>query len=369
MINRRKSKEIIIGNIKIGGSAPVSVQSMCNTDTRDVSATLEQINKMAERGCELVRLAVLNKDAGDAIKDIVKHSPLPLIADIHFDYRLAIQCINNGINALRLNPGNIGKRENVEKVVKLAKQQKIPIRIGVNAGSLEKNLQEDNETEDKVLSPHSPIALSPSDNLAMQMVKSALKHIKILEDLDFDLIKVSLKSSDVLTTIEAYRLIAEKIPYPLHLGVTEAGTMRQGLIKSSVGLGTLLAEGIGDTIRVSLTEDPVEEVTAGFDILKSLNLRQRGVNFISCPTCGRTQINLIELAKRVEEKFKDLDKPVTIATMGCAVNGPGEARHADFGIAGGIGEGYIFKKGEIVARVPEEQLLEKLEEIIIKSSV
>lgn len=349
MIKRRKSKELLIGNVKIGNGAPISVQSMCNTDTRDIDATLNQINEMADKGCELVRLAVLNKDAADAIKEIVKKSPVPLIADIHFDYKLAIQCINNGISALRLNPGNIGKRENVENVVTLAKQQNIPIRIGVNAGSLEKDLQ------DKDIP------------LSEKMVQSALGHIKILEDLDFDLIKVSLKSSDVLTTIEAYRSIAEKIPYPLHLGVTEAGTMRGGLIKSSVGLGTLLAEGIGDTIRVSLTENPVEEVSAGFDILKSLGLRERGVNFISCPTCGRTQIDLISLAKKVEERFKDLDKPITIATMGCAVNGPGEARHADFGIAGGVGEGIVFKKGEIIAKVPESQLLEKLEEIIIKS--
>ncbi len=351
MINRRKSKELFIGNVKIGGNAPISVQSMCNTDTRDVNATLNQINEMAAKGCELVRLAVLNKDAADAIKDIVKKSPVPLIADIHFDYKLAIQCINNGINALRLNPGNIGKRENVEKVVSLAKQQQIPIRIGVNAGSLEKELQ------DKDIP------------LSEKMVISAMGHIKILEDLDFDLIKVSLKSSDVLTTIEAYRSIAEKIPYPLHLGVTEAGTLRGGLIKSSVGLGTLLAEGIGDTIRVSLTENPTEEVTAGFEILKSLGLREKGVNFISCPTCGRTQIDLIGLAKKVEERFKNLDKPITIATMGCAVNGPGEAKHADFGIAGGVGEGIVFKKGEIIAKVPEEQLLEKLEEIITKSSI
>ncbi len=349
MIKRRKSKELLIGTVKIGNGAPISVQSMCNTDTRDVNATLNQINEMADKGCELVRLAVLNKDAADAIKNIVKKSPVPLIADIHFDYKLAIQCINNGISALRLNPGNIGKRENVEKVVTLAKQQQIPIRIGVNAGSLEKDLQ------DKDIP------------LSEKMVQSAIGHIKILEDLDFDLIKVSLKSSDVLTTIEAYRSIAEKIPYPLHLGVTEAGTMRGGLIKSSVGLGTLLAEGIGDTIRVSLTENPVEEVSAGFDILKSLGLRERGVNFISCPTCGRTQIDLINLAKKVEEKFKNLDKPITIATMGCAVNGPGEARHADFGIAGGVGEGIVFKKGEIIAKVPENQLLEKLEEIITKS--
>ena len=349
MIKRRKSKEISIGNVKIGNNAPISVQSMCNTDTRNVKATLHQICEMADRGCELVRLAVLNQDASDAIKEIVAKSPLPLIADIHFDYKLAIKCINNGINALRLNPGNIGKRENVEQVVKLAKQQQIPIRIGVNAGSLEKDLQ------DKDIP------------LSEKMVVSALGHIKILEDLDFDLIKVSLKSSDVLTTIEAYRSIAEKIPYPLHLGVTEAGTMRGGLIKSSVGLGTLLAEGIGDTIRVSLTENPVEEVSAGFDILKSLGLRERGVNFVSCPTCGRTQIDLIGLAKQVEERFKNFDKPITIATMGCAVNGPGEAKHADFGIAGGVGEGIVFKKGEIIAKVPENQLLEKLEEIIRKS--
>lgn len=349
MIKRRKTKQISIGNVKIGGDAPISVQSMCNTDTRDVKATLNQINELASKGCELVRLAVLNAEAGDAIKDIVKKSPVPLIADIHFDYKLAIKCINNGINALRLNPGNIGKRENVEKVVTLAKQQQIPIRIGVNAGSLEKDL------------------LDKNIPLSEKMVLSALGHIKILEDLDFDLIKVSLKSSDVLTTIEAYRSIAEKIPYPLHLGVTEAGTLRGGLIKSSVGLGTLLAEGIGDTIRVSLTENPTEEVSAGFDILKSLGLRERGVNFVSCPTCGRTQIDLIGLAKKVEERFKDLDKPITIATMGCAVNGPGEARHADFGIAGGVNEGIIFKKGEIIAKVPENKLLEKLEEIITKS--
>lgn len=349
MIKRRKSKQISIGNVKIGGDAPISVQSMCNTDTRDVETTLNQIHELAAKGCELVRLAVLNQEAADAIKDIVKKSPVPLIADIHFDYKLAIKCINNGINALRLNPGNIGKRENVEKVVTLAKQQQIPIRIGVNAGSLEKDL------------------LDKDIPLSEKMVLSALGHIKILEDLNFDLIKVSLKSSDVLTTIEAYRSIAEKVPYPLHLGVTEAGTLRGGLIKSSVGLGTLLAEGIGDTIRVSLTENPIEEVSAGFDILKSLGLRERGVNFVSCPTCGRTQIDLIGLAKKVEERFKDFDKPITIATMGCAVNGPGEARHADFGIAGGVNEGIVFKKGEIIAKVPEKDLLSKLEEVIRKS--
>ena len=349
MIKRRNTKQIQIGNVKIGGDAPISVQSMCNTDTCDIEATLRQLNEFADRGCEIARLAVLNEDAACAIKNIVKKSPLPLVADIHFDYRLAIECLNNGIHALRLNPGNIGKRENVEKVVKLAKINQTPIRIGVNGGSLEKNL------------------IDAEMPLSEKMVQSALGHIKILENLDFDLIKVSLKSSDVMTTIEAYRSIAEKIPYPLHLGVTEAGTMRQGLIKSSIGLGTLLAEGIGDTIRVSLTEDPVEEVTAGSDILKALGLRKRGVNFVSCPTCGRTRIDLISLAKKVEERFKDIEAPITIATMGCAVNGPGEARHADFGIAGGVGEGLIFQKGEIIAKVPESELLDKLEEIIRKS--
>ncbi len=349
MIKRRNTKQIQIGNVKIGGDAPISVQSMCNTDTCDIEATLRQLNEFADRGCEIARLAVLNEDAACAIKDIVKKTPVPLVADIHFDYRLAIECLNNGIHALRLNPGNIGKRENVEKVVKLAKINQTPIRIGVNAGSLEKDL------------------IDSDMPLAEKMVKSAMGHIKILEDLDFDLIKVSLKSSDVMTTIDAYRSIAEKIPYPLHLGVTEAGTMRQGLIKSSIGLGTLLAEGIGDTIRVSLTEDPVEEVTAGSDILKALGLRKRGVNFVSCPTCGRTRIDLISLAKKVEERFKDIEAPITIATMGCAVNGPGEARHADFGIAGGVGEGLIFQKGEIIAKVPESELLDKLEEIIRKS--
>lgn len=347
MINRRKSKEISIGNVKIGDNNPISVQSMCNTDTRDIKATSRQIKELADAGCEIIRLAVLNKDAGEAIKELVKISPVPLIADIHFDYRLALQCINNGISALRLNPGNIGKKEHTQEVVKLAKQQNIPIRIGVNAGSLEKNLQDKNMP------------------LHEKMVESAMNHIKILEDLDFDIIKISLKSSDVMTTIDAYRLMAQKVDYPLHIGLTEAGTLKGGLIKSAVGIGTLLAEGIGDTIRVSLTENPVEEVYAGYDILKSLGLRKKGINFISCPTCGRTQINLIELAKKVEDRFKNFDKDITIAVMGCAVNGPGEAKHADFGIAGGIGEGYIFKKGEIIARVPESELLQKFEEIIL----
>ena len=349
MISRRKSKQISIGGVKIGGDAPISVQSMCNTDTRDIEKTLGQIEELASAGCEIVRLAVLNKDAASAIKDIVKKSTVPLVADIHFDYRLALQCIENGIHALRINPGNIGSKEHTIKVVEAAKSHNIPIRIGINAGSLEKEFA------------------SLDIPLADKMIKSAMRHIEILEDLNFYDIKLSLKSSDVMTTIDAYTKIAEIIEYPLHLGVTEAGTLKNGLIKSSVGLGALLSRGIGATIRVSLTENPIEEVEAGFGILKALGLRERGVNFISCPTCGRTQIDLIGLAKKVEERFKNLDLPITIAVMGCPVNGPGEAKHADFGIAGAIGEGYIFKKGEIVARVPENDLINSLENIIMES--
>ena len=348
MISRRKCKQISVGNVKIGGDAPISVQSMCNTDTRDVEATLNQIGELAAAGCEIARLAVLNKDAAEAIKDIVKKSTIPLVADIHFDYRLAIECIKNGVHALRINPGNIGKKEHTIKVVEEAKAHGVPIRIGINAGSLEKEFAQ------------------LDIPLYEKMIKSALRHIEILEDLNFYDIKLSLKSSDVLTTIEAYRAVSKLIDYPLHLGVTEAGTLKSGLIKSSVGIGALLSEGIGDTIRVSLTENPVEEVEAGYGILKSLGLRKRGINFISCPTCGRTQIDLIGLAKKVEEKFKNLDLPITIAVMGCPVNGPGEAKHADFGIACAIGEGYIFKKGEIVKRVPEKDLINSLEKIIMK---
>lgn len=349
MIKRRISKQISIGDVKIGGDAPISVQTMCNTDTRDVKATLNQIKEFEQAGCDIVRLAVLNKEAAESIKEIVKKSNLPLVADIHFDYRLAIRCIENGIHALRINPGNIGKREHTEKVVNLAKANNIPIRIGINAGSLEKELKARTDL-----------------TLAEKMVESAFGHIRILEDMNYDNIKISLKSSDVQTTLEAYRLIAQKVDYPLHVGVTEAGTLKRGLIKSSVGIGTLLAEGIGDTIRVSLTENPVEEVYAGWEILKSLDLRSRGVNFISCPTCGRTQIDLISLAKQVEEKFANLDIPITIATMGCPVNGPGEASSADYGIAGAIGEGYIFKKGEIIlSRIPEKDLLNELEKVIM----
>ena len=346
MIKRRKTKQVEIGGVKIGGDAPISVQSMCNTDTRNVKATVKQIKELEDNGCELIRVAVLNKDAADAVKDIKKQIKIPLIADIHFDYRLAIKVIENGIDALRINPGNIGNKEHTKKVVELARTNGVPIRIGVNAGSLEKDL------------------IEKDIPLSEKLVKSALKHIEILEENNFYNTKISIKSSDVQTTIDAYRLMSKTVDYPLHLGVTEAGTFDTGLIKSSVGIGTLLAEGIGDTIRVSLTDEPVKEVWAGFEILKSLDLRKRGVNFISCPTCGRTQINLIELAKKVQNICKDIQEPLTIAVMGCAVNGPGEARHADFGIAGGIKEGYIFKKGEIIKKVPEEKLLEEFKEIL-----
>ncbi len=339
--------QIKIGDVKIGAGAPVSVQSMTTTPTDDVKKTVNQIKELQNAGCEIVRLAVLNKNCAEALKEIKQKTDIPLVADIHFDFRLAITAIDSGIDALRLNPGNIGGKAHVREVVKKAKKNNIPIRIGINGGSLEKYLYSNND-------------LSLSD----KMVKSALDHIKILEDNDFNLIKVSLKSSNVMSMIEAYRKIHKLIPYPLHLGVTEAGTLRGGIIKSSIGIGALLSEGIGDTIRVSLTENPIEEVKAGFDILRALDLRKKGVNFVSCPTCGRCKINLIELAHKVEERFKNLDKPVTIATMGCPVNGPNEAKDADYGIAGAIGEGYIFKKGELVKKVKEENLLDEFEKLI-----
>lgn len=339
--------KIKIGNVEIGSGAPISIQSMTNTKTDDTLSTLKQIEMLADEGCEIIRVAVLNKKCAAALGEIVKNSPIPVIADIHFDYRLALMAMDNGISALRLNPGNIGSVEHTKRVVEQAKATKTPIRIGVNAGSLEKDLYE-NKTM----------------TLEDKMVESAKRHIKILEDLDFNLIKVSLKSSDVMTTIRAYRKMYNETPYPLHVGLTEAGTLRGGLIKSAVGIGALLSEGIGDTIRVSLTEDPIEEVKLAKEILKTLGLRNSGVNFISCPTCGRTQIDLIGLAKRVEEKFHNLDAPITIATMGCPVNGPKEAAGADYGIAGAIGEGYIFKKGQMIKKVPQELLLDELEAII-----
>ena len=339
--------QIKIGDVKIGAGAPISIQSMTNTKTDDTYSTLKQIEALASEGCEIIRLAVLNKNCAYALKEIVKNSPIPTVADIHFDYRLALIAMDMGINALRINPGNIGNIEHTKKVVEMAKQTNTPIRIGVNAGSLEKDLYEDK-----------------SLNLVDKMIISAKRHIKILEDLDFHLIKVSLKSSDVMTTIRAYEKIYNEIPYPLHIGLTEAGTLRGGIVKSSIAIGALLSQNIGDTIRVSLTENPIEEVKLAKEILKALDLKKEGVNFISCPTCGRTQIDLIGLAKKVEERFSDIKAPITIATMGCPVNGPKEAAGADYGIAGAINEGYIFKKGQMIKKVPQEELLNELEKII-----
>jgi len=342
---RRKSKKLFVGNVPIGGDAPVVIQSMTTSDTRDVEATLKQINELYEAGCEIVRVAVPDKEAASKLGEIKKRSPIPLISDIHFDWRLALEAINQGVDALRLNPGNIGEHQRVKDVVKAAKERQTPIRIGVNAGSLDAKWGEK----------------FGADRVHEAMVASALEHIKILEDLDFDLIKVSLKASDVPVMLEAYRLMANKIDYPLHLGVTEAGTPKGGTIKSCVGIGALLAEGIGDTIRVSLTGDPVTEIEVAKGILKSLGLKQEGLNLVSCPSCGRMELNgFEEMAKTIEEKLKNLKKPITVAVMGCVVNGPGESKAADIGIAGGNGKGVIYKKGEIFKVLPEEQLLDAL---------
>ncbi|WP_298201675.1 flavodoxin-dependent (E)-4-hydroxy-3-methylbut-2-enyl-diphosphate synthase [Desulfosporosinus sp.] len=345
-MQRKMTKPVQVGSVTIGGGSPIVVQSMTNTDTRDISSTLAQIHTLAEAGCEIVRLAVLDADAAKALKVIAATSPLPVIADIHFDYRLAIQAVEQGIHGLRLNPGNIGARWKVQEVVRAVREQQIPIRIGVNAGSLEKELIE------KYGGP-----------TAEGMVESALGHIRLLEDEGYNKLKVSLKASSVPLMLEAYRKIHEVIDYPLHLGVTEAGTVRSGVVKSAIGIGTLLAEGIGDTIRVSLTGDPVREIPVALEILRVLDLRQRSVELISCPTCGRTQVDLAALAEKVEERLlllPSLDRPLKVAVMGCAVNGPGEAREADFGIAGGKGTGLLFRKGEIVARLPEHELLAAL---------
>jgi (E)-4-hydroxy-3-methylbut-2-enyl-diphosphate synthase len=348
---RKSTKQIMIGDVKIGGGAPCAVQSMCSTDTRDVAATLAQIGRLAEAGCEIVRCAVPDMDAALALAGIKAGSPMPLIADIHFDYKLALKALESGVDGLRLNPGNIGERWKVAEVVKAAAERKIPIRIGVNGGSLEKEL-----------------LVKYGHPTPEAMVESALGHVHILEALGYDQIKVSIKVSDVIRTIDAYTLLSEAIDYPLHIGVTEAGTVFSGTIKSSVGLGILLHQGIGDTMRVSLTGDPVDEVRVAYDILKCLGLRQRGINFVSCPTCGRCQINMIPVAEEVERRLGFLDSNITVAVMGCAVNGPGEAREADFGIAGGKGEGLIFKNGEIVRKVPEAQMADALVEEVIKST-
>ena len=342
---RRKSKKLFVGSVPIGGDAPVVIQSMTISDTRDVVSTVKQIKELADAGCEIVRVAVPDKEAAMRLGEIKKNSPVPIIADIHFDWRLALEAIKQGVDALRLNPGNIGDHKRVKEVVKSAKDKKIPIRIGVNAGSLDAKWG----------------SIYGADRVHEAMVASALEHVKILEDLDFDLIKISLKASDVPVMLEAYRLIATKVNYPLHLGVTEAGTPKGGTIKSCVGIGTLLAEGIGDTIRVSLTGNPLNEVEVAKGILKSLGLKQEGLNLVSCPSCGRMELNgFEEMAKTVEEKLKNLKKPITVAVMGCVVNGPGESKAADIGIAGGNGKGVIYKKGEVFKVLPEEQLLPAL---------
>ncbi len=346
----KATRQIAIGSVPVGGGAPISVQSMCNTDTRDVAATSNQIVALAQAGCELVRCAVLDMEAAEALERIKKVSPIPVIADIHFDYKLALTVLAGGIDGLRLNPGNIGERWKVAEVVAAATERQVPIRIGVNAGSLEKEL-----------------LVKYGHPTAEAMVESALGHVRILEELGYDRIKVSLKASDVMKTVAAYRLLAAKVDYPLHIGITEAGTIFSGTIKSSVGLGILLAEGIGDTLRVSLTGDPVDEVRVGFEILKALGLRRHGVNFVSCPTCGRCQIDLIHVANEVEERLRGVKSPVTVAVMGCGVNGPGEAKEADFGIAGGKGEGLLFRHGEIIRKVPEAEMADALVAEVLRS--
>ena len=343
-MERRKSRSFYLGSVGIGGDNPVSIQSMTNTDTKDAAKTLAQIQALAKAGCEIVRVTVPDHEAAESLTEICAKSPLPVVADIHFDYHLALEAMDAGVNGLRINPGNIGGTSKVKAVVEKAKEKQIPIRIGVNSGSVPKDI----------------LAKYDGHPTAMGLVESAMRHVKILEELDFHDIKISLKSSDVPMMIEAYRIIAKMVDYPLHLGVTEAGNARHGIVKSAVGIGTLLAEGIGDTIRVSLTGDPVEEIGVCKQILRSLGLYNKGVELISCPTCGRTKINLPQMVDIIDKATENIEKPIKIAVMGCAVNGPGEAKEADIGLAGGDGLGVIFKKGEIIAKVPEDKLVETL---------
>ena len=343
MILRRKTRQISIGPLKIGGDAPISVQSMTKTDTRDVRWTIRQIRQLEKAGCEIVRLAVVDEEAARAITEIKKRIRIPLIADIHFNYRLALKAMESGADGIRLNPGNIGGRDRLKTIVINAKDRSIPIRIGVNAGSLEKDLLK-----------------RFGGATAEAMVSSALRTIEWMEDLGFQQIKVSLKASDVLRTVEAYRLFSKTTDYSLHLGVTEAGRGSDAIVKSSLGIGLLLSEGIGDTLRVSLTGDPVEEVRVGYEILRALKIRQRGVEIISCPTCGRCEIDLTHLLEKVEKGVQKISVPLTLAIMGCVVNGPGEAKEADIGIAGGRGVGVLFKKGRVVKKVREKDFASAL---------
>lgn len=343
----RKTRVIKVGNLEIGGNNPIIIQSMTNTNSADVESTVRQINELEKAGCQLARMTINNIKAAEAIKEIKKRVNLPLVADIHFDYRLALLAIENGIDKLRINPGNIGSDENVKKVVEAAKEKNIPIRIGVNSGSIEK----------EILKKYSKPCVDA-------LVESAIYHIRLLEKFEFFDIIVSLKSSNVKMMVEAYRKISSLVDYPLHLGVTEAGTKFQGTVKSAIGIGALLIDGIGDTLRVSLTENPVEEIKVAKEILKVLDLSSEGVEIISCPTCGRTEIDLIGLAKKVEKEFENEKNKIKIAVMGCVVNGPGEAREADYGIAAGRGIGILFKKGEIVKKVSENSLLEELKKMI-----
>ena len=343
MLYREKTKVIKIGNKVIGGGNPIMIQSMTNTKTEDVAATVNQILRLQDAGCDIIRCTVPNIDAARAIAEIKKEISIPLVADIHFDYRMAIAAMENGADKIRINPGNIGSKERVAEVVRVAKERNIPIRVGVNSGSLEKELVE-----------------KYHGVTAEGIVESALDKVRMIEDMDYDNLVISIKSSDVLMSVKAHELLAGKTPYPLHVGITESGTVISGNIKSSIGLGIILHEGIGDTIRVSLTGDPVEEIKSAKLILRTLGLRKGGIEVVSCPTCGRTNIDLIGLAAQVENLVQNYDLDIKVAVMGCAVNGPGEAKEADIGIAGGIGEGLLIKKGEIVRKVPENELLATL---------
>ncbi len=342
MIERKKTHQIRVGSVAVGGGAPVSVQSMTNTDTRDAKATVAQIRRLVRAGCDIIRVAVPDEAAAAALPAIVKGSVIPVIADIHFNYRLALSAIDAGVHGIRINPGNIGSRQRLAEVVKQAAASNLSIRVGVNAGSLEKH-----------------ILRKYGHPVAEALVESALANVRLVEDMHFNQIKISIKSSDVLTTVKAYRLLSKKTRYPLHIGVTEAGTLFSGTIKSAIGLGILLAEGIGDTLRVSLSADPVEEVRAGFEMLKYLGIRRRGPELISCPTCGRRQIDVISMAKKIEKKLADFPHPLKIAIMGCEVNGPGEAKEADIGIAGSRATGVIFKKGKIIRKCPKDMLMDE----------